>query len=384
MNKWSLSQLGELVQISKGKFRSTSRTPLEAGARYLGATDLEGQASEVYAPIDNAVLCHSDDVLMLWDGERSGLVGCGLSGIAGSTVARLRPDSTKVEASYLYHHLRSRFAEIQSLRTGTGIPHVPRDLHSIIEIPVPPLDEQRRIAEMLDAIDSAIRASERVVSKLDATSEALLRIALSNPETCHVVRLGDECRILGGKRLPAGHSYSEQQTKHRYLRVVDFYRRNVDYGDLVSLNVSTFDTLKRYEIRSGELFISIAGSIGYVGVNDPPAGVRTILTENAARIVPNDSFVPTYLALQMNSPAVARQVNALKGVGSGVPKLALHRIAEIRISRPEIDSQQEIARRHELIATVREATIQRISKLDDIRLGLAGDLLSGRVRTVAA
>lgn len=384
MSKWSLSQLGELVQISKGKFRSTSQTPLEAGARYLGAADLEGQASEVYAPIDNAVLCHSDDVLMLWDGERSGLVGRGLSGIAGSTVARLRPDNAKVEASYLYHHLRSRFAEIQSLRTGTGIPHVPRDLHSIIEIPVPPFDEQRRIAEMLDAIDGAIRASERVVSKLDATSEALLRIALSNRETCDVVRLGDECRILGGKRLPVGHSYSEQQTKHRYLRVADFYRRNVDYGDLVSLNVSTFDALKRYEIRSGELFISIAGSIGYVGVNDPPAGVRTILTENAARIVPNDSFVPTYLALQMNSPAVAGQVNALKGVGSGVPKLALHRIAEICISRPEIDSQQEIARRHELITTVREATIQRISKLDDIRLGLAGDLLSGRVRTVAA
>ena len=170
-----------------------------------------------------------------------------------------------------------------------------------LKVHLPPLEEQRRIAEILDTIDETIQATERVIAQLDDISIALSQASFSQVRTDEFVRLGDECRILGGKRLPTGHSYAATLTQYRYLRVVDFYKRNVDYESLSALSESTFEALNQYEIRSGELFISIAGSIGYVGVNDPPTGMRTVLTENAARIVPSRSLIPDFLALQMNS-----------------------------------------------------------------------------------
>lgn len=384
MRRWKRLRLENLAQVTKGRVLPTSAERIESTVQYLGAADLEGGDSGLYVSAENAVLCDSDDLLLLWDGERSGLVGCGLSGAVSSTVARIRPIGEQVTSRFLYHHLRWRFTEIQSLRTGTGVPHVPRDLQTFFSVLVPPLEEQYRIAEILDDIDETIRASNRLVEKLDSIALALSYSHFMGANLRCLARLGNECRVLGGKRLPAGHNYSQRRTRHRYLRVVDFYQRSVNYDGLAALDESTFEALKRYEIRSGELFVSIAGSIGYVGVNRPPDDMRTILTENAARIIPSDSFVPSYLALQMNSPAIASQVKASIGTGGGVPKLALHRLANIRVNCPDFSTQSEIARRHESVSAVREFEVRRIDKLTQLRFGLADDLLTGRVRTVAA
>ena len=298
----------------------------------------------------------------------------------------LRP-ARNADSRFVYHTLHYLYRQPaiwQVQQQTTGIINLKVRDYLQLRVSVPPLEEQRRIAEILDTIDETIRATERVIAKLDTISIALGVTSLRRVSTENLVRLGDECRVLGGKRLPAGHSYSPTQTHYRYLRVVDFYRQNVDYESLAALSESTFQALSRYEIRSGELFISIAGSIGHVGVNQPPTGMRTILTENAARIVPSDSLVPGFLSLQMNSPAVRAQVRAEIGTGGGVPKLALHRVANIRVSRPDISIQKEVAQWHEVGRAARDAETRKLDKLRELRAGLAADLLSGRVRTIAA
>ena len=308
---------------------------------------------------------------------------CGL----GSTEFHvLRPRSTTSDR-YLYHLTRtSRFrVRGEGLMSGSaGQRRVPTEFFSRYAVRMPPFEEQRRIAAILDSIDETIQATERVVAKLDTTLSALDQSSFSGTGAGGQVRLGDECRVLGGKRLPAGHTYSTTLAQYRYLRVVDFYEQSVDYESLAALSKSTFDALSRYEIQSGELFISIAGSIGYVGVNEPPAGTRTVLTENAARIVPSDSFIPAFLALQMNSRGVRDQIRAEIGVGAGVPKLALHRVANLRVSCPESSIQQEVVQRHQAWRTARDSEVSRVGKLRMLRSGLASDLLSGRVRTVPA
>ena len=290
----------------------------------------------------------------------------------------------RCDPDYLALALSFRRTDLERLAAQTTQPNISGTIIRRFRLPVPPLEEQRRIVEILDTADETIQATERIIAKLDTISTALDEASLSRLGTGDLVRLGEECRVLGGKRLPAGHSYSPTPTQYRYLRVVDFYKRNVDYQSLAALSESTFEALSRYEIRSGELFISIAGSIGHVGVNQPPKGMTTILTENAARIVPSGSLVPGFLALQMNSPAVKEQVRAEIGTGGGVPKLALHRVANIRISCPEISIQKEVAQLHEVGRETRDAETRKLDKLRKLRAGLAADLLSGRVRTMTA
>ena len=350
-----------------------------------GGRTLTGTAPSSVSQSTNGVFKNGDILFGKLRPNLRKAVQVDFGGYCSTDLLVLRP-RTGVDVRYAGHVSASeavfRHAERNSI--GTGMPRT--SWHAVRQAPawVPPLEEQRRIAEVLDTIDEAIQSTERLIAKLDRASIALSQVSFSQVRTDESVRLGGQCRILGGKRLPYGHSYAATLTQYRYLRVVDFYKRNVDYKSLSALSESTFEALNPYEIRSGELFISIAGSIGHVGVNDPPTGMRTVLTENAARIVPSRSLIPDFLALQMNSPGIMDQVRAEIGTGGGVPKLALHRIANIRVRCPELDIQNEIVHRHRTERSARDSEVRRLDKLRGLRSGLVADLLSGRVRTAVA
>jgi len=200
------------------------------------------------------------------------------------------------------------------------------------------------------------------------------------PRGWDVVRLSERAGVFGGKRLPSGHSYADLPTGYRYLRVLDFFGKSITYNELAILRKDTFAALRRYEICDGELFISIAGSLGCVGVLRPKNSDRFILTENAARINIQKNFLPEFLCMFMNGQVVQRQINAEKGIGAGVPKLALHRIERLWVALPNPEEQESI------ITTAAHPDVQieaeqiELNKLQKLKSGLQDDLLTGRVR----
>ncbi len=196
------------------------------------------------------------------------------------------------------------------------------------------------------------------------------------PSDWELTRLSDLAEVKGGKRLPKGHTYSPDRTQFRYLRVKDFFERDVNFDALEYLHEETFFKLENYEIRAGDLFISIAGSLGYVGVYRPPGSFRTILTENAARIESNSGVLPEFLARQLNSDFVQRQVFRLKGTGGGVPKLALFRIRGLAVPVPPLPQQRRIANILDTIDRAIRNTEEVIAKLEQMKRGLLHDLLT--------
>jgi type I restriction enzyme S subunit len=196
------------------------------------------------------------------------------------------------------------------------------------------------------------------------------------PKNWQVDKLVARASVCGGKRLPLGHLYSDAPTEFRYLRVLDFFERDVDFETLKFLKPSTFKALERYEIHNGNLFISIAGSLGYVGVFRSPHQQRTILTENAARIVLQDESVPEFLAYQMNSSVVQKQIEAEKGTGGGVPKLALFRIENLLLMFPPREEQEKIVAILATFDKVIAHTSSLIAKLKQMKAGLLHELLT--------
>ena len=175
---WEELRLGSLVSVRKGKLARLSPTARNGYLPYIGATALEGRI-EAFAETSGGELATEKDVLMLWDGERSGLVGKGLQGVVGSTVARLTPRDG-VDNNFLFHALSYKFKWIQALRTGTGVPHVPKDLCDILTIVLPmSIAEQRSIAEILDTVDEAIQRTEQLIAKLKAIKQGLLHDLLT-------------------------------------------------------------------------------------------------------------------------------------------------------------------------------------------------------------
>ena len=175
---WQVRNLGTLVSIDKGRVVDTQPFRSETALPYIGADGFGGDFT-LFTTSPVGIQCEPTDVLMLWDGERSGLCTSGLSGAIGSTVARLRP-RTGVDGRFLYHQLSRHFAWIQGRRTGTGVPHVPKDIATSLELAIPDtLDEQRHITAVLDTVDEAIAKTEAVIAKLKQVRTGLLHDLLT-------------------------------------------------------------------------------------------------------------------------------------------------------------------------------------------------------------
>ena len=132
MREWLEYPLSQLTTFQKGRKVDTSSFALDGFASYLGASGIEGR-DDGYGDPRFGVIAKATDTLMLWDGERSGLVGFGRQGVVASTVTKLSPHDL-VEPKFLYFALLAKFDWIQHRRTGTGVPHVPKDLGRILKI----------------------------------------------------------------------------------------------------------------------------------------------------------------------------------------------------------------------------------------------------------
>ena len=323
-------------------------------------------------------------------------------------------DLDKLEPKFLYYFISSRFIQqaiTESVQGTTGLSNLSQ--RTLFELPMPQFQvtDQRRIAAILDTVDEAIRQTEAVIEKLKKITMGLLHDLLTRgigkdgklrptpeqapfmykdsplgkiPKDWEILRVKEYGEVRGGKRLPFGHSYSPQATSYQYLRVVDFFEREIAFSTLLNLERKTYNAIRRYEIRPGDIFISIAGSLGFSGVFRPTPGTSVILTENAARICLHvKNLLPDYLVYQLNGLQVQKQINEEKGVGGGVPKLALFRIESLQIAVPPAAEQEGIISRTNLIENHIRSEKYAREKLASLKQGLMEDLLSGRVRVNA-
>lgn len=157
-----------------------------------------------------------------------------------------------------------------------------------------------------------------------------------------IKKIGEIAEVKGGKRLPKGSALVEKRNNHPYLRVVDFSDGTIDESKLLYVPDKIFPKIARYTISSNDIYISIAGTVGLVGIV-PKYLDGASLTENAAKICNLSNTVnQKYLTYYLKSNEGQAAIRSLT-VGSTQPKLALFRIKDIEFPTPPISEQNSIA-----------------------------------------
>jgi type I restriction enzyme S subunit len=156
-------------------------------------------------------------------------------------------------------------------------------------------------------------------------------------------KIGEIASVKGGKRLPKGMFVIDEPTPHPYLRIVDFADYGIDRTNIKYIDEEAFEKTKRYTIDKADVYISIAGTIGRVGiVPDDLSGAN--LTENAAKITNISGDVDhKYLMYYLRGSVGQGQIANRTG-GTSQPKLALCRIADIDFPCPPLPIQRKAAK----------------------------------------
>lgn len=177
-NKYALSFI-------KGKIPSEINTE-QKGIPYIGASDLDtlsGNANYLLYTSDvNVPMCNSEDVLVLWDGARAGLIGKNHTGAISSTIVKITPDQF-INKHFFFWYLKGFEKYLYECVNGTTIPHMNKKYVEDIMMIDWSLDDQKRIADFLDdkcgKIDRYIEKQQRIIDKLKEYKQAVITEAVT-------------------------------------------------------------------------------------------------------------------------------------------------------------------------------------------------------------
>lgn len=278
----------------------------------------------------------------------------------------MRWDKDAVDPRYGNHWINASETRFRIRRLVNGIHLYPKDI-ARLQIPLPPLDEQKRIAGILDAADE-LRAKRRASlalldDLLQSTFLDMFGDPVSNPMGWEAKAIGEIAKAKGGKRLPKGEEYAEESTDYRYIRVSDLRPNEIQTESLKYLKPETQAKISRYTVDPGDVVISIAGTIGITAaVPDELAGAN--LTENAAKIVFKDKGAvdAVYVSYALQMPHAQYQIRGQTGQVT-IGKLALFRIEKIVIPLPPLDLQQRFA---DIVEAVEQQKTRYQAHLDEL------------------
>ena len=154
------------------------------------------------------------------------------------------------------------------------------------------------------------------------------------------LKLDDLVKIKGGKRLPKGANLQEEQNEHPYIRVRDMGNKFIPRDGLEYVPDDVFPEINRYIVESGDLIISIVGTIGLVSLIDEYFHEAS-QTENCAKLSGLDKIDGEYLYYFLISKTGQDEIHK-NTVGAVQKKLPLYGIKNIDVVWPEREKRELI------------------------------------------
>ena len=184
-------------------------------------------------------------------------------------------------------------------------------------------------------------------------------------------RLGEVALVKGGKRVPNGYKLLEKPTSHIYIRVTDMKEGSLSNKNLRYISDTVYESIKTYTISKDDLYLTIAGSIGKVGIV-PPLFEGMNLTENAVKLT-RISIFKMFLYHCICSELVQAQFHQRTNQVAQ-PKLAIERIESTLIPLPPLAEQQRIVAKIEELMPLVEQYSKAQSKLEVLNTNIREQL----------
>ena len=254
----------------------------------------------------------------------------------GRGLAAIRPDETIALRDFVHWVIKHRESELVAKGQGSTFVAIgQKDLNSLT-IPLPPLDEQRRIATILSRAARIERLRARIADRLREFIPALFikmfGDPIENPIGWPVARLGDACTIIGGG--------TPRRSNGTYFGGAILWATPTDVTTLNDIFIShTAETitetgLKRSSARlvpEGTVLMTSRATIGYTAIAVKPMATN----QGFANLICGERLMPEYLSfwlsgqrnrlIQLSGGTTFKEISksTLKGVLIPLPPLAL-------------------------------------------------------------
>lgn len=387
---WSYTLLGAITRIVYGKGLPTKQLK-PSGYPVFGANGVIG--------FNDSYLYEHPQVLISCRGAYSGKINFSppTSFVTNNSLVLEITDEEKISKRYLYYVLQS--VDKSKLVTGSAQPQVTINNAALLNLPVPPQEEQKRIVAKIEELFSELDAGVECLKKAQAQLKTYRRSVLKCAFEGHLTKdyIGEGGKSEGWSTLPLGNLVEEPRygTSRKcvyafegtgVLRIPNIADGVIDSGDLKGASFAAGE-LETYGLNEGDvLTIRSNGSLELVGKSAliSKKDERFLFAGYLIRLRPiANKVVPKFLLYAMSSPKLREQIEGKAKSTSGVNNINSKELKGLSVPWCPINLQHqvvaEIERRLSVCDKMNEAIYTVLRQSDQLRQSILRKAFSGNL-----
>lgn len=309
---------------------------------------------------------------------------------------------------YYYHWTPKLSSELKRRASGTTFLEISGSDFKQLELPVPPSEEQQKIAQILDTLDTQIQKTEALIAKLEKIKEGLLHDLLTRgidqsgqlrpmpehapecyknsvlgliPKSWDIRPLGSVAEIVSGVTL-GGQQASSSWPLVPYLRVANVQDGYLDLEQVKFLRVKPAD-VEKFRLIPGDVLMNEGGDFDKLGRGTVWEGeIEPCIHQNhvfRVRTYPK-ALDPYFLAYFSGSSRGKAYFIKSSKQSTNLASINSTQLKAFEVPVPPSIEQVAIVERLKVLKKRIESEARELDKLTAKKLGLMDDLLTGRVR----
>lgn len=281
----------------------------------------------------------------------------------------LIPKKGRADAKYLFHWLKANRHYLESLGNGATFKELSKSTISRVQIPLPDLATQHRIAAILDLADT-IRAKRReALAQLDRLGQAIFIDMFGDPATNPMrwpqSTLGELGEVQGGLQLSG--SRSTLPLEAPYLRVANVYRDRLELNEVKTFHLTPVELARTRLIADDILIVEGHGNpdeIGRCAVWDGSIADCSHQNHLIRLRVDKERTQSRFVASYLNSTAGRRGLQNASNTTSGLNTISVSKVRDCQIFVPPLELQNKFSSCLEAVQAMRQA-LQRATEQDN-------------------
>ncbi|QXC58897.1 restriction endonuclease subunit S [Vibrio mimicus] len=348
---WPMVKLGDLFKITSGGTPSRKKSEYYDGGdiHWVKTGDLHNKyvrsASEFITQeglaSSSARLYPKGTVLVAMYGATIG--ACSILDIEAATnqaCAAFTP-TEKVDPVFLYYLLKHSKPAFVKAGSGGAQPNISGTFLKNFEIPLPPLEEQKRIAAILDKADAIRQKRKQAIALADEFLRSvfleMFGDPVTNPKGWEVKEVSTVCTEIVdcvNRTAPT----VDYETPYKMIRTTNVRDKKINLSETRYVEFETYKTwVRRLKPQKGDLIFTREAPAGEAGVIETDDFI--FLGQRTMHFRPNQTLIhPVFLLHELTASGVKRQIVKLSA-GSTVTHLSVPECKKFLIRVPNIEKQ---------------------------------------------
>jgi type I restriction enzyme S subunit len=311
-------------------------------------------------------------------------------------LSKVSANTPHADTGFLFFLLSTYDVKRNMVRCAAGSTVLHLNVSDAVKFQVllPPLAEQKKIADILTTVDEVIENTAAEISKLEDLKKATMNELLTKgightefketeigriPKSWELVRL-DSMSVANITKGSTPTTYGHEWVKNGilFLRSECVKDSGFSLDGHMRISEAAHNDLKRSQLQSGDLLIAITGYIGSACVL-PSMYTTANMNQHIARVRIPDERIRDFVLLFINSQSQRKRYLDIQ-TGQAYPQLSLRQIQDTIVPIPPASELNQIVEQvqglHEMITASR-----RKKEINDfLKSALMQDLLTGKVR----